>query len=160
MPLLDCGKPAPARANIRMRGDTTGETLGVLANDRRRSRMAATKTARKPAARKPAPSDGRTPEQHLREALEHLGAARDRAGEDTRAGIESAIERTRDAMKHAGVDAREQVSDWRRSLDKASDDVRREFGILAVRAQSSPEALREMSAEIRKRKAAITPTSK
>ena len=113
--------------------------------------MAATKTARKPAAR-----DRRTPEQHLREALEQLGKARDRAGEDARAGIESAIQRTRDAMTHAGVDSREQVSDWRRSLEKAGDDVRREFGILAVRAQSSPEALRAMSAEIRKRKTQIT----
>lgn len=61
-------------------------------------------------------------------------------------------------MKHAGADAREQVSDWRRSLDKASDDVRRELGILAVRAQSSPHALRAMSAEIRKRKTQITPS--
>ena len=131
--------------------------------------MAATKAARKPAtkaARKPAtkaarkaePSDGRTPEQHLRDALDELGKARDRAGDDLRGGIESAIERTREAMKHAGADAQEQVSDWRSALDKASDDVRRELGILAVRAQSSPEALRAMSAEIRKRKAQITPS--
>ena len=114
--------------------------------------MAATKTARKPAT-----SDERTSEQYLREALEELGKARDRAGEDVRDGIESAIEHTRDAMKQAGSEAQEQVSDWRRALDKASDDVRRELGILAVRAQGSPEALRAISAEIRKRKAEITP---
>jgi hypothetical protein len=122
--------------------------------------MAATKTARKPAARKLAAGDGHTPEEHLRDALDHLGQARDRVGEDTRAGIESAIERTRDAMRHAGMDAREQVSDWRHTLEKASDDVRREFGILAVRAQCSPEALRAMSAEIRRRKTQITAAPK
>lgn len=114
--------------------------------------MAATKTAPKPAT-----SDERTSEQYLREALEELGKARDRAGEDVRDVIESAIEHTRDAMKQAGSDAHEQASEWRRALDKASDDVRREFGILAIRAQGSPEALRAMSAEIRKRKAEITP---
>ena len=69
-----------------------------------------------------------------------------------------AIDRTRDAMKEAGTEAQTQVSDWRGSLDKASDEVRRELGILAVRAQRSPEALRAMSAEIRKRKTEIAPS--
>jgi hypothetical protein len=127
--------------------------------------MAATKAARKPArSRKPAQSrkqaheDGQSPEHYLREELDELGKARDRASEDVRDGIDSAIERTREAMKDAGSNAQEQVSEWRRTLDKAGDDVRREFGILAVRAQSSPEALRAMSAEIRKRKAQIAPS--
>lgn len=115
--------------------------------------MAATKAAQKPAPRK-----GHTPEEHLREALEELGKARDRAGDDIRGGIDSAIERTREAMKEAGAETHEQISDWRRSLEKAGDDLRRELGILAVRAQSSPEALRAMSSEIRKRKAQITPS--
>ena len=123
--------------------------------------MAATKTARKPArkpAGKAAPSNGHTPEEHLRHALDELGKARDRASGDIRSGIDTAIERTSEAMKHVGSDAQDQVSDWRRSLDRAGDDVRRELGILAVRAQSSPEALKAMSAEIRKRKAQITPS--
>lgn len=119
--------------------------------------MAATKAARKP-ARKPAPSEGRTPEENLRHALDELGKARDRATGDIRGGIDTAIDRTREAMKHLGSNAQDQVLSWRRSLDEASDDARRELGILAVRAQSSPEALRAMSAEIRKRKAQITPS--
>jgi hypothetical protein len=115
--------------------------------------MAATKTARKPAQ-----TDGHTPEEHLRHALDELGKARDRASDDIRGGIDASIQRTREAMKHAGTDAQDQVSAWRRSLDRANDDVRRELGILAVRAQNSPEALRALSAEIRKRKAQITPS--
>jgi gas vesicle protein len=115
--------------------------------------MAATKTAPKPAT-----GDGRSPSEYLKGALDELTKARERASGDIRDGIDSAIERTRAAMKDTGGDVHEQVSDWRSSLDKATDDVRRELGILAIRAQRSPEALRAMSAEIRKRKAEISPS--
>ena len=115
--------------------------------------MAATKTARKTAT-----GDGHSPAEYLRGALDELTKARERASGDIRSGIDAAIERTREAMGEAGTDAQEQLSDWRTSLDKASDEVRRELGILAVRAQRSPEALRAMSAEIRKRKTEISPS--
>lgn len=110
------------------------------------------------AGRKPAKADGRSPVDYLQGALDELSKARERAGGDIREGIDSAIERTRDAMKEAGSDAQTQVTDWRTSLEKASDEVRRELGVLAVRAQRSPEALRAMSAEIRKRKTELTPS--
>jgi F0F1-type ATP synthase membrane subunit b/b' len=115
--------------------------------------MTATKAAGKPA-------DGHSPTEYLQDALDELTKARDRAGDDIRSGIDSAIERTREAIKEAGSEAQQQVADWRTTLDKTSDDVRRELGILAVRAQQSPEALRAMSAEIRKRKTEISPTAK
>ena len=115
--------------------------------------MAATKTTRKPAT-----GDRHSPADHLRGALDELTKARERASGDIRAGIDSAIERTRDALKEAGVEAQEQVSDWRGTLEQSTDDVRRELGILAVRAQRSPEALRALSAEIRKRKTEISPS--
>jgi hypothetical protein len=115
--------------------------------------MAATTTRRKPAK-----ADGHGPADYLQGALDELDKARDRAQGDIRDGIDSAIDRTRKAMKDAGAEAQTQVSDWRSTLEKAGDDVRRELGILAVRAQRSPEALREMSAEIRKRKTEITPS--
>lgn len=115
--------------------------------------MAATKTTRKPAAK-----DGHTPAEYLQGALDELNKARERAGDDIRSGIDSAIDRTRDAMKEASTEAQTQVADWRGSLDRANDEVRRELGILAVRAQRSPEALRAMSAEIRKRKTEIVPS--
>lgn len=43
-------------------------------------------------------------------------------------------------------------------LERAGDDIRRELGLVAVKAQTSPEALKAMAAEIRKRKAEIAPT--
>jgi hypothetical protein len=115
--------------------------------------MAATKTARRPTT-----ADGHSPTEYLQDALDELTKARDRASDDIRGGIDSAIERTREALKEVGSEAQEQVADWRGTLDRATDDVRRELGILAVRAQRSPEALRAMSAEIRKRKTEISPT--
>jgi ElaB/YqjD/DUF883 family membrane-anchored ribosome-binding protein len=115
--------------------------------------MAATKAASPPA------KEGQSPAEYLQDALQELTKARDRAGDDIRSGIDSAIDRTREALKEAGSETQEQVADWRGTLEKATDDVRRELGILAVRAQRSPEALRAMSAEIRKRKAEITPAS-
>ena len=110
--------------------------------------MAATKTA----ARQ---SKGESVE-HLQSAMDELTKARERAGDDIRAAIDSAIERTRGAMKGAGEDAQEQVSDWQRSLERATDELRRELGVVAVRAQRSPEGLKAMSAEIRKRKTELT----
>jgi hypothetical protein len=116
--------------------------------------MATTKTSRKPATK-----NGHTSADYLQGALDELTQARERASGDIRSGIDSAIDRTRDAMKEAGTEAQSQMSEWRGSLDKASDEVRRELGILAVRAQRSPEALRAMSAEIRKRKTEIATPS-
>ena len=114
--------------------------------------MAATKTARKPA------KSDHTPVEYLQGALDELSKARERAQGDIRDGIDSAMERTRDAMKEAGSEAQTQVADWRSSLERASEDVRCELGILAVRAQRSPESLRAMSAEIRRRKTELTPS--
>lgn len=104
------------------------------------------------------PAKGQSPTDLLQGALDDLTAARERASDDIRAGIDSAIDRTRDALHEAGSEAQAQVGDWRRSLEKTSDDIRRELGLVAVKAQTSPEALKAMAAEIRKRKTEITPT--
>jgi hypothetical protein len=120
----------------------------------------ATKTEKQPAR-----SDGRASSDFLHSALEDLTKARadlakagERGADDARAAIESAIERTRAALKDAGEETQDQLGSWQRSLERATDDLRRELGVLAVRAQRSPDALRAMSAEIRKRKAEISPS--
>src|SRR6185503_3532668 len=67
--------------------------------------MATTKTSRKPAtksSRKPATKNGHTSADYLQGALDELTKARERASGDIRSGIDSAIDRTRDAMKEAG----------------------------------------------------------
>ena len=52
--------------------------------------MAATKTARKPAAK-----DGHTPAEYLQGALDELNKARERARGDIRSGIDSGGDRPR-----------------------------------------------------------------
>jgi prefoldin subunit 5 len=51
--------------------------------------------------------------------------------------------------------AQDQVSNWRDTLDKATEDVRKELAKLAVRAQTSTGALDEISKEIDERRKSV-----
>ena len=79
---------------------------------------------KKTTARKRA-DNGQSPADLLQGALDDLTAARERASDDIRSGIDSAIDRTRDALREAGSDAQAQIGDWRRTLEKTSDEIRR-----------------------------------
>ena len=68
---------------------------------------------KKTTARKRA-DNGQSPADLLQGALDDLTAARERASDDIRSGIDSAIDRTRDALREAGSDAQAQIGDWRR----------------------------------------------
>ena len=63
----------------------------------------------------------------------------------------------RDAARDFRGRTQDQLSEWERTLDRATDDVLVDVGRLAVRAQRSPAALRELSAEIRHRKEELAP---
>jgi hypothetical protein len=108
---------------------------------------------RAPAQRAPRQEKGTT--DYLQSALQDLSKARESATEDVREAIDAASERVRVATRDATDRAQGEVGDWRRALEQAGEDLRRELGLLAVRAQDSPEALSAMSAEIRKRKAQL-----
>ena len=49
------------------------------------------------------------------------------------------------------------VSAWRDTLDKATEDVRKELGKLAVRAQTSLESVDEIGKELDQRRDALKP---
>jgi hypothetical protein len=102
-------------------------------------------------AKAPAPRPKR-PEDDLREALEELGKARDKASRDIRANIDTAIERVRETARDLRERAGQEFSDLDDTLSRATEDARRELGRRAVRAQQTPEALTELSTEIRKRR--------
>lgn len=53
--------------------------------------------------------------------------------------------------------AEDQTAEWQNALEQAPEKVRREMGRRAIRAQRTPEALEELSAEIRKLKADLRP---
>jgi methyl-accepting chemotaxis protein len=118
----------------------------------------------KPAkTRKPPAKPAKTSLDHLQEAMADLEKARQAATGEIRASIDTAIERMRgiatdlreragDLGSRAGDDTRE----FEESLDRASEQLRVELGLRAIRAQDSVEALTKLSAEIRRRKAQLT----
>ena len=113
--------------------------------------MATATKSRRTAAPAAPPSSS----ERLQDALKDLDEARQRATGDAREAIDAATDRVRGLAKDAADRAQEEVHDWQRTLERAGGDVRQELGIMAVRVQSTPEALTAMAAEIRKRKAQL-----
>jgi gas vesicle protein len=88
----------------------------------------------------------------VQKAIDDLRSAGEKATGDVRSSIDSAVERLRDVSGSASSRAQDQVSNWRDTLDNATQDVRKELAKLAVRAQTSTEALDEIAAEIDERR--------
>jgi polyhydroxyalkanoate synthesis regulator phasin len=92
-------------------------------------------------------SDGGVRDQ-VQKAIDDLRSAGEKATGDVRTRIDDAVARLREATEGAGSKAQDQVSSWRDTLDGATEDVRKELGKLAVKAQSSVEALDEIAKEV------------
>lgn len=92
---------------------------------------------------------------HLQHAAKELDEARGQAGHDAVSNIDSALKRVRDAAADVRHRAQDQAGDWQETLEQAGDDLRLELGRRGVRAQTSPEALAELSGEITKRQAEL-----
>ena len=86
----------------------------------------------------------------MQKAIDDLRSAAEKATGDVRSSIDSAVARLREASTEAGSKAQDQVSNWRGTLEEATDDVRKELGKLGVRAQTSVQALDEIAAEARR----------
>ncbi len=93
---------------------------------------------------------------NVQKAIDDLRAAGEKATGEARAGIESAIARLRDASGGAGESLQDQLSNWRGTLESATEDVRKELGKLAVRAQSSLESVEELAKELEERRKSLT----
>jgi vacuolar-type H+-ATPase subunit H len=100
---------------------------------------------------------------YLEHAVDDLNQARQEAQDDIRSAIDSAISRTREALDdlRSGAEdraeklrdrAEERRHEWQHTLEDATEDVRRELGVRAVRAQRTDEALEAMQDEIENRK--------
>ncbi|MGZ8620979.1 MAG: hypothetical protein ACXWW8_00110 [Solirubrobacterales bacterium] len=90
--------------------------------------------------------------ENLQKAIEDLRSAGEKATGDVRARIDDAVQRLNDASSQASSRAQDQVSGWRETLDEATQDVRLQLAKLAVKAQTSPEALAELESEISTRR--------
>jgi ElaB/YqjD/DUF883 family membrane-anchored ribosome-binding protein len=91
----------------------------------------------------------------IQKAIDDLRSAGEKATGDVRASIDSAVDRLKDVSGSATSRAQDQVSNWRDTLDKATEDVRKELGKLAVRAQTSAEALDEIAKELEERRESL-----
>lgn len=93
---------------------------------------------------------------NVQKAIDDLKSAGEKATGDVRSRIDDAIARLREATEGAGSKAQDQVSSWRETLDEATEDVRKELGKLAVKAQSTVEALDEIAKEIDERRKTLS----
>jgi uncharacterized protein (UPF0147 family) len=100
-------------------------------------------------------SEGGGVRDQVQKAIDDLRSAGEKATGDVRSSIDSAVSRLRDISGDPVGKAQDQVSSWRETLDNATQDVRKELGKLAVRAQSSVEALDEIAKELEERRKAL-----
>jgi uncharacterized protein YjbJ (UPF0337 family) len=91
----------------------------------------------------------------VQKAIDDLRSAGEKATGDVRSSIDSAVSRLRDVSGDPVGKAQDQVSSWRDTLDKATEDVRKELAKLAVRAQSSTESLDEIAKELDERRKSL-----
>ncbi len=116
----------------------------------------ATKTADRPArARVRAKAAEPGTLDFLQRALEDLNRAREHAQHDAQSGIDDATERIRAAADDVRKRLREEADELQRRLEHASEEARVELGLVAIRAQRSPEALSVLAREIRRAKDAL-----
>jgi hypothetical protein len=93
--------------------------------------------------------------ENLQKALDDLRGAGEKATGDVRARIDDAVQRLTDASDQARSGASDQVSNWRDTLDKATEDVRVQLAKLAVKAQNSSDALDAIEEEVKARRSEI-----
>jgi hypothetical protein len=92
---------------------------------------------------------------YLQRALDDLDKARAHAQTDARTNIDAAVGRIRDAAQDLRSRASDEAREFEQRLESVSEDARRELGRMVIHAQRSPEALSELSSEIRRRKQAL-----
>jgi uncharacterized protein YicC (UPF0701 family) len=108
-------------------------------------------------------TDEQTAIDYLERAVDDLKQAGQDAGDEVRSAIDSAIGRAREALEdlRAGAGERaerfrsrteDRASEWQQALDDANEDVRRELGLRAVRAQRSKDSLDALADEIKGRR--------
>jgi hypothetical protein len=106
-----------------------------------------------PTKKAPAPKPAeKSSLDYLQQALDDLDSAREQAQHEVGASIDAAVDRIRDARNDLTTRAHDEAGDLQSRLEHASEEVRREIGRTAIRAQRTPDALTAMQAEIRDRK--------
>ncbi|MFP5364338.1 MAG: hypothetical protein ACLGI5_16585 [Thermoleophilia bacterium] len=120
----------------------------------------ATATTKAP-ARRPArdsaakPADGATTLEYLQRAIADIDQARTHAGKDMKSTLDGTIDRMKELASDFRRRAEDEAADWQKTIENTTEDMRRELARRAIHAQQSSDALSELSAEIKKRKAEL-----
>jgi hypothetical protein len=96
----------------------------------------------------------------LQSAVGDVERLAERASGDARKSLEDASRRIREIAVDLRKRAESESAQFEQSIQDATEDARRELGRRAIRAQRSPEALSEMSAEIRRRRSQLSRAAK
>lgn len=114
----------------------------------------ATTPTKAPAKKKtPQERDGATTLEYLQKAIEDIDHAREHASKDMRSSLDSAVDRMKDIAGDLRKRAEDEAADFQKTIEDTTEEMRRELARRAIRAQRSPDALKDLSAEIKKRKA-------
>ena len=115
------------------------------------------KPTKRPAKRGAKASSGtqKSSLDYVQEAMKDLDRARGRAGSELRETLDTAIDRLHAAASGLRERAENEASELQQAYEQASEETRREYGRQAIMLQQSPEALSEMTAAIRKRRAGL-----
>jgi Mg2+ and Co2+ transporter CorA len=92
----------------------------------------------------------------VQQAIQELDLLRSHAGDDARKELDGVIDRLRDAVGELYRSTADDADAVEHLLDRSSEDVRREVGRRAIRAQRSVEALTELSGELRRCRAYLS----
>ena len=100
-------------------------------------------------------SESKGVRDQVQKAIDDLRSAGEKATGDVRSSIDDAVKRLRAASDDATSRAQDVVTNWRDTLDTATEDVRKELAKLAVRAQSSSESLEEVAKEVEEKRKSL-----
>lgn len=112
-----------------------------------------TKAPAKRTAKKAA--DGATTLEYLQKAIDDIDRARQHASKDMKGSLDSAIDRMKDIAGDFRKRAEDEAADFQKSIEDTTEEMRRELARRAIRAQRTPDALTELTSEIKKRRAEI-----
>jgi hypothetical protein len=98
--------------------------------------------------------------QHLQQASAEVQKARQEATGGVRRSLDSALERLQEVSGELRQRAQDQTAEWQGALEQAPDKIRLDMARRAIHAQRTPEALAELSAEVRKCEADLKRASK
>jgi hypothetical protein len=120
-------------------------------------------TTRKPQSRTKAAAstDGESrAASALQQTLEDLDKLRGASGEDLRRQLEAARKRIRDVAGDLRERTDERTATVEKAVSRVADDAWQQLATVAIRGLRDPDALTELSTEIRKRKAQLRPPAK